>query len=564
MKQIVREYIRMLRERDELDALLPDLLFAMGIIPLTRPQTGPRQYGVDIVARGRDPHDGQEKLFVLTVKAGNIDRQSWHDGPQSVSAALHEIKYVYLQSHVDKRHQALPVKIILACNGEMKQEITQNWTGYVEQETTPTREYEFWGLEDIAERITAYMLTEQLFPEQYQRDIRTTLALVESPDFNPGRFNAMIGKILFESKQTTVGNRRKVLRLVHLCLRIVHHWSRDANNLKSAYIISECVTLSTWKWLVRNNLLENKKLYIEAMQIWETTTLIHRDYFTKVEPHLHVEHSLFGYGTPEIDYKLITFEQIGIISIIALFQFQVANGREDGPHIDSFRHVTRGLAELINNNLVSCYPLYDGHAIDISLALLVLYLAGHREMAATWITGIIQRIGLDYRLHKRFPISTDSYYDLVETELGDAEPDIGLSTLIPTLAEWSIVLNAEETYQEIRSTVASQFSTTNLQLWYPDEATEEHLYDGNAMFKSGAMRVSFTLPESFADYRSVITEEHRTEERPPEFSFMSEGLWIVGLIASRYWRTPVFPVYWRMHFAGDEASPPNGAPIDAH
>ncbi|WP_368571242.1 hypothetical protein [Acinetobacter haemolyticus] len=54
MKLILKEYLRSLKERNELDALLPDLLTEMGMIVTSLPQRGTRQNGVDIMAVGKN------------------------------------------------------------------------------------------------------------------------------------------------------------------------------------------------------------------------------------------------------------------------------------------------------------------------------------------------------------------------------------------------------------------------------------------------------------------------------------------------------------------------------
>ena len=53
MRLIISQFLRTLRERDEFDRLLPDLLLAMGYVSLAKPQTGVRQYGVDLAAVGK-------------------------------------------------------------------------------------------------------------------------------------------------------------------------------------------------------------------------------------------------------------------------------------------------------------------------------------------------------------------------------------------------------------------------------------------------------------------------------------------------------------------------------
>ena len=52
MKLIIREYLASLRERDELDAILPDLLSEMGFTIISKPARGTKQHGVDIAAVG--------------------------------------------------------------------------------------------------------------------------------------------------------------------------------------------------------------------------------------------------------------------------------------------------------------------------------------------------------------------------------------------------------------------------------------------------------------------------------------------------------------------------------
>lgn len=77
MKLVIAEYLRTLRERDELDRLLPDLLVEMDYVLVARPQTGNRQYGVDIAARGNNSETGEDELLLLVVKQGDIGRAEW-------------------------------------------------------------------------------------------------------------------------------------------------------------------------------------------------------------------------------------------------------------------------------------------------------------------------------------------------------------------------------------------------------------------------------------------------------------------------------------------------------
>ena len=79
-----------LKEKDELDLLLCDLLLQMGYQTDNIPKTGNRQYGVDIQAHKTN------NLILCVVKQGNIDRNVWNDGQNSVRQSLDEIFDAYL------------------------------------------------------------------------------------------------------------------------------------------------------------------------------------------------------------------------------------------------------------------------------------------------------------------------------------------------------------------------------------------------------------------------------------------------------------------------------------
>ena len=76
MKLIIRQYLASLRERGELDAILPDLLSQLGLNVFSRPGRGTRQDGVDVAAVG--VLDGQgERVFLFSIKPGDLTRREW-------------------------------------------------------------------------------------------------------------------------------------------------------------------------------------------------------------------------------------------------------------------------------------------------------------------------------------------------------------------------------------------------------------------------------------------------------------------------------------------------------
>ena len=131
MRLMIREYLASLRERGELDAILPDLLTEMGYRVFSRPSVGTRQHGVDIGAVGRDT-DGQEKVFLFSVKAGNLTRQDWNVGQQALKPSLDEILHVYLRGRLPVEHTHLPVVICLTFGGGIDESVRSDVEGYID------------------------------------------------------------------------------------------------------------------------------------------------------------------------------------------------------------------------------------------------------------------------------------------------------------------------------------------------------------------------------------------------------------------------------------------------
>lgn len=87
MKLVIKEYLASLKEREELDAMLPNLLSEMGFTVYSRPGRGTRQYGVDVAAVGT-ADDGQRKIYLFSVKQGDLNRQDWDGTPQALRSSL--------------------------------------------------------------------------------------------------------------------------------------------------------------------------------------------------------------------------------------------------------------------------------------------------------------------------------------------------------------------------------------------------------------------------------------------------------------------------------------------
>lgn len=144
MKLILAQYLSTLKERGEFDKLLPDLLIAMDYVPISKPQTGVRQYGVDLAAVGISPEDGIRELLLFVIKCGDIGRNDWDSGPQSVRQSLNEVFDVYLKTHVEPDHELLRKRIVLATTGGLNKK--RRLTGIVMQKIMTRKSPSVFGV----------------------------------------------------------------------------------------------------------------------------------------------------------------------------------------------------------------------------------------------------------------------------------------------------------------------------------------------------------------------------------------------------------------------------------
>src|SRR5215467_3417987 len=164
MKLLFRSYLASLRERDELDAILPDLLSELGYTVYSRPQRGTAQAGVDIAAVGKDD-DGERKVFLFSVKQGDLTRQSWDGTPQALRGSLNEILDTYIPTKIPKRYQNLKIVICLVFGGDMQEQVRGGVTGFIKRNTTKRISFDEWNGDKLAGLLLEGLLREEIMPK---------------------------------------------------------------------------------------------------------------------------------------------------------------------------------------------------------------------------------------------------------------------------------------------------------------------------------------------------------------------------------------------------------------
>lgn len=248
MKLVIREYLASLRERGELDAVLPDLLTELGFTVYSRPARGTRQYGVDVAAVGNG-RDGVRRVHLFSVKSGDLDRNEWNtSSPQSLRPSLDEILDHYIASRIPPEYAALPIAICLTFGGAIDEQVRAEVTGYMTRNTTARVSYEEWNGDRLSDVILGGILREGLLPPVLRSHLRKSVAMVEEPDIALDHFGKLL-RALADTPGSTATARLSQARMINICLWIMFVWAREANNVEAPYRASERAKLEVWHLL---------------------------------------------------------------------------------------------------------------------------------------------------------------------------------------------------------------------------------------------------------------------------------------------------------------------------
>lgn len=561
MRLIISQFLRTLRERDEFDRLLPDLLLAMGYVSLSKPQTWVRQFGVDLAVLGKSPVDGVEEMLLLVIKQGNLGRRDWDNGePTSVRPSLNEVLDVYLTKLVAPEHSAVRKTIVLATTGDLKQDVETNWTAF-KAVNAERASFDFWGADKVSDLVERYMLDENLFALEDRSDLRKCLSLAADPDYDFRDFN----RLLLRQLGLTAGGEpiepevepnslQKAMRRVHIAATITAHWAQTEGDTRQALWVSERTILWAWHRVQLLKPHDQTKFYAVLSGMWESYSEAAGRYFEIISAHLHIKDGLAGYGSEGTAFSIVLFEHLGLLSVIGISCcLPVESGATEEARKTVLANVATladSVCALINNHGASASPRLDNHIIDITLALTFLMFAGRSEFARTWIQDIAARLDYCFSTRSNFPVGTDSLEDLVELTVNRGNSNLvekvmRTSWSLGTVAAWCAMVGLERHYAVLLEGASDRYKNVCPQLWHPTSGWHKHWYF-KACLDQGETEAPYALLPSTEEMRERMAEFLKREEYDwiSSSHSIAHGLWALDFMACRHFRMPVPASAW--------------------
>lgn len=553
MKMMIREFFASLRERDELDAILPDLLSELGYTVLSRPGRGTKQYGVDVAATGVDS-DGEKKVFLFTVKSGDLTRSEWDGTDQALRPSLGEIQDAYVPNRIPRRLRHLPVVICICIGGEIREQVRDSLTGYIDQHTTDSISFDEWNGDRLADYIIKGILREEILPKEMRSSFQKSVAMIDEPEISYLHFSKLIDHLRSKSSGKLKDNSI-IIRQIYVCLWILYVWARDIDNLRSPIKCSELAVLVAWDLVrpsigSRSNLARSLSLSLNyIIHLHFTINIIFLS--EKIIPHTARRHAISQAVSSQesLDINLALFDLLGNIGLVGIWLSWLSERGEDKSdslNLKKNQLLIAGL-ELIESNPSLLSPISDYQSTDIGLFLqFVLSTDVVPVEIKTWIASMANCIYFQVKTHGKYPCVYSEYRDLIEhprekTDTYLKEATSG-STLIPLLYCWLSAFEENEHMSNLKALTEEELSHCTLQFWSPDESSEEGLYIGS--HGHGLAFADLNLEQDGTKLLEAVAVACRNEKGFSQLSAISTGYWPIVLLAARHYRLPIPPQFW--------------------
>jgi len=556
MKLIIREYLASLRERDELDALLPNLLSQMGLNVFSKPGVGGRQYGVDVAAFGKID-DQPEKVYLFSVKSGDLGRRDWNSGSvQDLQPSLDEIRMVYIPNHLPSEYKSFPVEVCICFGGDIKEQIALNVASYEDMYTTEVLKFSRWGGERLSNLIEQHFLREDLLPKNCRTLMRKSLAMLDEPDVSYRYFRELM-ELLFDNPEEVAPQKiLTAMRQLYICLWIQYTWCRDASNIESAYRVCELAFLNAWS---------NSKPFFEqknkiSIGIFETLESIqslliqiNEHYFTeKIFPHTRNLHALSNAINPScpVDVNLKLFDVLGRMSLSGIWLYWYLQSIPDSEDNEAIKNEIRkriithfnAIKSIIANNPSLLSPYKDDQAIDIAITLWFLSLDSNNTTDVNaWLTNMVGQIDFLFATNGQYPCNINNYHELIEhPKSGNDDYKESVtqgSILYPYISLFAAVHGFDDVYKAVQSIKNNYLGKCNFQIWFPGGDTEEYLY--NNKDNHGGTLSHLPVHKVKEEFLSELFKECEESNHLQGLSAIKYQYWPVVFMACRHYRLPI-------------------------
>ena len=557
MKLLIRQHLFGMKERGGLDVLLPQLLSEAGYEIVHHPRIGGRQAGVDVAAVGPDPDaDGRRTLNLFVIKSGDVGRADWDGSLQAVRPSLGEVVDDYIPNRVPPQYRDLPVAVCVCMGGEVQEGVRAQWKGFADKEGSDRIVFREWNGERLANLILSGLLGGELLDPAHRAHFQKAITLVSEPDAAYDNFRALLDTLSYDIDDGPHGATR--LRQMMICLWILVSNGMETGNLDAPYRACELATLHAWDAYRRggNALPAQRRLREEIIDhvLNLYLTVAERLILGKIGPHAPKRYALSASvrSRSSLDVNLALFETLGRTALLGLWHHYLAvitqADEEQTEHLRKRNELLNLAIGMINANPTLETPMRDDHQIEVGLLMLLAQWAGRVAHLQGYVAEIADRVAYRYLQRRDWLTHFRDYRQLLRHPVDRSDAYFERSTpgsvLVPFLLVALERLGAAESQAFLSQVLSSQLRHMTLQVWAPNEETEENFWRQGWSIGFGipiAIGIDGEQDCSLSEEVDGIADDH---DAVLKMEAIARRLVPLFLTACRHHRLPLPPHFW--------------------
>lgn len=526
MRLIIKDYLLQLKEKDELDLLLCDVLFQMGYITENRPKTGNRQYGVDIRAQNED------ELLLCVVKQGNMTRQNWNSGQNAVRQSLDEIQDCYL-GLIKGKEREKKLHVVVATNGMIDEAVRPDWEGYRGRNTVWSGmnvQIDFWNIDTLTDLVQKNLFDEHVFGAGMQGLMRRALYFIGDGDYHREYFEQIINGFFALIKAGDSSKEcKKKLASVYLASQMIAQYAAEARIYKIAIAVSEYLIIRFWKYMMENEKFDNSGCAEWLHKFLEEYKKWNQKYYESIKYCCQGKNRVPAYNP--VEQKVLLYEMVGYVTSYAYYlSFE---NKYDKKARNDCDEIVNSIIQLINNHPQFNYAPYDKDIGIVSMLYRLLLRLNRAQDVKILINNQTVQLAWYYRFFQKYPSPEDSFEDAINIHMGFPAEDYRTSAFWGTMLEWLVLMEQKELYGELQPFLAEELEGVTKCAWFLKADEECALYDAYAMNKAGD-GVAFEPEKTFEDLKTQVTfvMDHYSKDL---FSFETYSFDALEFILCRYY-----------------------------
>lgn len=278
----------------------------------------------------------------------------------------------------------------------------------------------------------------------------------------------------------------------------------------------------------------------QFLKRFETLAQLHANsllrYYERLMPSLLNRRRMLRYRPDQVLYIDLVCDELGRLgTTLLLLQALKANP-------ETLRAMHGCLVSFINTHNGCLLPVYDGQAIDLSIAMIAIMAVGDKVSTKLLVSECIDRFDIALQRNSIMPVDTDDLDDAMALFAGNEiqrSRFFKTTTLVPLLGTMAALLGDQESLDQLTAKIVPSLEGVTKERWFPQKALE-------TLTSSDTYVNAVGISRALTDFRQTPSEEIEAclklpshAASPKDFAWHNTPWEVLMAISARLHRHPL-------------------------